>query len=182
MGFLEGRPLDYRRPGDMREAARILADIHSVPVPEGSRLMAPPDPLRDQFEECRRMFARYRGSSFEDPLVTRYVERFFERAERALALPVDPRDCAHIQNTEATADQFLVEDGEPGFMIDWEKPIVGEVAQDVAYFLAPTSTIWQDGPILTPAECERFVFDYWDAVDGRFPRAEASTRVSRRSR
>ena len=178
MEFLEGRPLDYRRPGDMHEAARILADIHNVPVPEGSRLMAPPDPLRDQFEECRRMFARYRGSSFEDPLVTRYVERFFERAERALALPVDPRDCAHIQNTEATADQFLVEDGEPGFMIDWEKPIVGEVAQDVAYFLAPTSTIWQDGPILTPAECEQFVSDYWNAIDGRFPRGGFDARFA----
>lgn len=97
---------------------------------------------------------------------------------RALALPVDPRDCAHIQNTEATADQFLVEDGEPGFMIDWEKPIVGEVAQDVAYFLAPTSTIWQDGPILTPAECERFVSDYWDAVDGRFPRGGFDARFA----
>ena len=133
MEFLEGRPLDYRRPGDMHEAARILSDIHSVPAPEGSRLMA---------------------------------------------LPVDPRDCAHIQSTEATADQFLVEDGEPGFMIDWEKPIVGEVAQDVAYFLAPTSTIWQDGPILTPAECERFVSDYWNAVDGRFPRGGFDARFA----
>lgn len=100
---------------------------------------------------------------------------------RALALPVDPRDCAHIQNTEATADQFLVEDGEPGFMIDWEKPIVGEVAQDVAYFLAPTSTIWQDGPILTPpnASGSSPITGMPSMGDSR---AEASTRVSRRSR
>lgn len=178
MEYLEGRPLDYRRPNDMLEAARILADIHSVPVPAGSGLMMPSDPLRDQYEECRRMFSRYRGSSFEDPLVTRYVERFFARAEQALTSSADPRDCCHIQNTEATADQFLIANDKPGRMVDWEKPLVGEVAQDIAYFLAPTSTIWQDGPILPSDACERFIAAYWNAVDGRFPRGAFDERFA----
>ena len=39
MEWLPGRALDYRT--DMDEAAGILADIHSVPVPEGCRLLRP---------------------------------------------------------------------------------------------------------------------------------------------
>lgn len=34
MEWLPGRTLDYKT--DMDEAAGILADIHSVPVPEGA--------------------------------------------------------------------------------------------------------------------------------------------------
>lgn len=47
-------------------------------------------------------------------------------------------------NTEAVSDHFLIPEDAPddGHMVDWEKPVVGEVAQDVAYFLAPTTTIW----------------------------------------
>ena len=177
MDLLEGRALRYDDPNDMREAARVLADVHSVRIPATSGLLAPADPLRDQFEECRRMFARYRGSAFEDAVVVRFVERFFERAERALEAPLDPADCAHVQNTETTSDQFLMNGaGRRGYLIDWEKPIVGEVAQDVAYFLAPTSTIWQDGPILSDEERSAFVRDYWEAVDGRFARGRFDER------
>lgn len=39
MEWLPGRTLDYKT--DMDEAAGILADIHSVPVPEGCRLIRP---------------------------------------------------------------------------------------------------------------------------------------------
>lgn len=202
MSFLPGRQLVYDRQADLSEAARVLADVHAVPAPEDSGLVTPADPLRDQFEECERMFARYRGTPFEEASVVRFVERFFECASEALATPLDPRDCCHIQNTETTADQFLLDDGAwnddgvrdesasrddgssrnvscgtaRGYLIDWEKPIVGEVAQDVAYFLAPTSTIWQDGPILADDVRDRFVDDYWRAVDGRFPRGRFEER------
>lgn len=177
--FLPGRPLDYANPADMQEAARVLADIHAVRPSASSCLNAPADPLRDQIEECRRMFARYRASAFEDPLVVRYVERFFERTCAALAAPPDSSECLHVQNTEATADQFLMNgDGARGYMIDWEKPLVGEVAQDVAYFLAPTSTIWQDGPLLSDSERSRFVDSYWDAVAGRFARGRFDERFA----
>ena len=177
--FLPGVQLDYENPDHMREAAAVLADIHSVTVPPDAGLFAPPDPLQDQFGECRRMFAAYRGSAFEEPAVTRYVERFFQRAEEALCSACLPEDCTHIQNTEATSDQFLMnEPGQQGYMVDWEKPIVGEVAQDVAYFLAPTSTIWQNGPILDDEQRARFVSDYWNAVAGRFPQGNFEERFA----
>lgn len=58
----------------------------------------------------------------------------------------------------------------PGSFVDWERPIVGEVAQDVAYFVAPTTTFW-DSEFLFPADAVgEFVESYWRAVDGRFDR------------
>lgn len=177
--FLPGAQLDYENPGHMREAAAVLADIHSVPIPADAGLIAPPDPLIDQFDECRRMFSTYCGSAFEDASVVRHVDRFFQRAEEALCSACSSEDCTHIQNTEATSDQFLMnEPGQRGYMVDWEKPIVGEVAQDVAYFLAPTSTIWQNGPILDDERRARFVADYWNAVDGRFPQGNFEERFA----
>lgn len=177
--FLPGVQLDYENPSHMREAASVLADIHSVPIPADAGLIAPVDPLKDQFAECRRMFETYRRSTLAEASVARYVERFFERAEEALATACVPEDCIHIQNTEATSDQFLMnEPGKKGYMVDWEKPIVGEVAQDVAYFLAPTSTIWQNGPILDDERRTRFVSDYWNAVDGRFAQGNFEERYA----
>lgn len=58
----------------------------------------------------------------------------------------------------------------PGSFVDWERPIVGEVAQDVAYFVAPTTTFW-DSEFLFPADAVgEFVESYWRAVDGRLDR------------
>lgn len=55
-------------------------------------------------------------------------------------------------------------------MVDWEKPILGEAAQDIAYFLSPTTTIWKVDFIFTDEQRDRFISDYWRAVDGRFAR------------
>ena len=64
----------------------------------------------------------------------------------------------------------------PGFFVDWERPVIGEVAQDVAYFTAPTTTFW-DSEYLFPAEgAAAFVDDYWRAVDGRFAQGNFDER------
>ena len=57
MEWLPGRTLDYKT--DMDEAAGILADIHSVPVPEGCRLIRPSWPAQAIYEECLDMVRHY---------------------------------------------------------------------------------------------------------------------------
>ncbi len=47
---------------------------------------------------------------------------------------------------------------------------MGEATRDVAYFLAPTTTIWDSEFIFTADARDAFVESYWDAVAGRFPR------------
>lgn len=175
MEFLEGRHLDFARPGDVEEAARILADIHSVVPGEGSGLIKPEDPLRTQVQTCHGFFERYCTSPYADSMVIDYVERFFDRFEDSFVTGVE-EESRHIQNTEAVPSHFLIADEGPGHMVDWEKPVIGEVAQDLAYFMSPTSTIWDTDYLFDPPARKRFLDEYWRAVDGRFRKGQFDER------
>ena len=169
--FHEGRYPVFKSADDMARVAAMLADVHAVPVGADCPLQRPGDPLRAQYEECAGYFATYRASALANPAVCKTIGNMLDLAERALDAPYDPADSAHVQNTEAVSDHFLLlGDGADDHMVDWEKPIVGEVAQDVAYFLSPTTTIWTSGEkhVFSPREREAFVDAYWSAVDNRF--------------
>ena len=188
ISFCEGDELDFDhvRPGDVRCAIQMMADVHAVPVADDCPLHRPADPLWGLYDECLERFNAYRSSAFEDARITRWAERFIAKAGEALETPFEPADCQHIVNTETLPSHFLIPGAsaaeaavagasgrfceKPGAFIDWERPIVGEVAQDVAYFASPTTTFW-DSEFLFPAdEVEGVVEDYWRAVDGRFDR------------
>lgn len=171
MEFCEGRHLEYTRPGDVNAAASILADIHSVRPHADSPLVRPADPLAEQLRECVGLFAVYRSWAQADVRVVKTVDRLLKRAQDTLNAVSNATDREHILNTEAVSDHFLIPgDGAGARMVDWEKPIIGEVAQDVAYFLSPTTTIWKIDFIFSDEERARFVDAYWQAVDDRFPR------------
>lgn len=177
--FRRGAWLDYGNAVAMEEAARVMADVHAVAPAGNCPIKRAKDPLRAYFDVCRTFYRNYLASPYADAMVTGYVDEFFAHAKRALKVPHDMRDDAHILNTEPLASQFLIpEDGGAGSLIDWEKPVLGEVAQDVAYFLSPTSTIWDTDYVLDAAERQKFVGDYWRAVDGRFPMGRFEERLA----
>lgn len=186
--FCEGDPLDFDhlRPGDLECAAQLMADLHAVRIDDVERcpLHRPADPLRGLFEECVARFKSYRSSGCEDARLTRWTERFITAAQSALDEPFEQNGRQHIVNTETLAAHFLIPRDsaaaaaadtpgwrdDPGFFVDWERPIVGEVAQDLAYFVAPTTTFWDSGFFFTADQAEAVIEDYWRAVDGRFSR------------
>lgn len=181
MDFYEGEWVDFRQPDQVAEAAHMLADVHAVDTQEGCPLLRPGDPLRKQLEKCKGFFENYCSSSFEEAHVSTAVRRMFRDAERALEEPFDAADATHALNTEAVAAHFLImPDGSPGHFVDWEMPIVGEVAQDVAYFLSPTTTIWDtdDSFIFSADERRDFVETYWSKVGGRFSPGRFEQRFS----
>jgi aminoglycoside phosphotransferase (APT) family kinase protein len=171
MDFYEGEWLDYGKPEQVERAAHMLADVHAVDTTDACPLLRPGNPLKKQLEKCAGFFKAYRSSAFEDPIVSKVVGQMFREAERAVEQPLDPADSVHALNTEAVASHFLIaSDDEPGHFVDWEMPLVGEAAQDVAYFLSPTTTIWdtEDRFIFSAAERDAFVEMYWRSVNGRF--------------
>lgn len=194
--FCAGEVLDFDnlRPGDLRCAAQIMADVHAVAVSsEESGLYQPEDPLRTLYEECVERFEIYRASAFEDGRITRWVERFIKVADPANLPPRPQVESAHIVNTETLPSHFIIpassakkaarnEIGhgrfceEPGYFVDWERPIIGEVAQDIAYFVAPTTTFWDSEFIFDSDQADSFIEDYWRAVDGRFERGSFDAR------
>ena len=195
ISFCEGDQLDFDhlRPGDLRCAAQIMADVHSVPTPPNCTVFRPKDPLKGLFEECLQRFAAYRASGFEEARITRWAESFIAAAEPMTHTTCPPSDCTHIVNTETLPSHFLIpatsaaeadanetESGcfceTPGSFVDWERPIIGEVAQDVAFFLSPTSTFWDCDYLFPIDQVDAFIADYWRAVDGRFERGSFDER------
>ncbi|NGM18161.1 phosphotransferase [Eggerthellaceae bacterium zg-893] len=177
--YLPGTWLDFADPAQVREAACVLADVHSVPVADDCGLLRPEDPLRDQLKTCETLFCAYAESPLCETRVARTVERFFARAEAAVAeAGRTDADATHILNTEAVPSHFLIDSTGRGSMVDWEKPVVGEAAQDVAYFLSPTTTIWDTDFIFDADGRARFIEDYWRSVDGRFSRDAFDARFS----
>lgn len=175
IGFCEGQELDFDslRPGDLERCIELMADIHTVDIPADCKLHHPSDSLSELFAECMQRYKIYRDSGFEEERITRWAERYIEAARRKVG-STKPHDPRHIVNTEALPSHFLIPHDptspEPGFFIDWERPIIGEVAQDIAYFTSPTGTFWDSEYLMPKQQTDELVERYWEAAAGRLDR------------
>ena len=194
--FCAGQQLDFDdlRPGDVRCALQMMADVHAVEMPAATTLFRPADPLREMFDECAQRFASYRASGFEDARITRWTERFMAATRAMLDAVAPPQDIGHLINTETLPSHFLIPADAaaraaaapaagtgrfcdaPGCVVDWERPVTGEVAQDVAYFVSPTTTFWDSSFLFPVCDVAGVIHEYWRAVDGRFPRTDFESR------
>lgn len=177
MEFLPGSSLDYRT--DLDYAAACLADIHSVKLDSPSGLLCPENPLKAILDECEEMVKTY----MESPLgrigtkvkIRRMLDAGWEMIQK---IPVE--DTYHCCiNTELNSTNFLI-NGEmgPDYLIDWEKPLYGDPAQDIGHFLAPTTTFWKTDVILTREEMDAFIDTYIRAVEGRFDTEGLRERIN----
>lgn len=174
MEWLPGGPLDYRR--DMDTAASILADIHCVPVPEHCPLIRPAAPARAIYNECLEMVQHYYDWQDADPVVTGLLKTLVaEIGTLPLEEPTDAPAC--IVNTELNSGNFLIDRGGTSHLVDWEKPLISEAAQDLGHFLSPSATFWKTDVILTPAEVKDFIRTYIAAVDGRMDCSSLARRL-----
>ena len=174
MEWLPGVALDYTR--DMDIAAKILADIHSVPVPADCRLLRPEAPALAIYEECLDMVQHYYDWEEADPEVTGLLRTLVAEIGR---LPLSEASDAPlcINNTELNSGNFLIDRSGHSHLIDWEKPLLSEPAQDLGHFLAPTTTFWKTDVILTPEEVKNFTENYIKAVAGRMDTSALSARL-----
>lgn len=180
IGFCDGKMLDFDdlASEDLACAAKIMANIHAVRVDDAARSMlyCPHDPLQQMYAEAKGRFDDYLRSGFEDRRITKWCNRLFKAARKAMEAAPSPTGERAIINTETLPSHFLIAQGcngehsshHPGYMIDWERPMIGEPAQDVAYFVSPTSTFW-DSDFLFPADdVDGFLDLYMDVAGGRY--------------
>lgn len=173
MEWLPGRALDYRT--DLDIAARILADIHCTPVPENCRLLRPGHPAKAIYDECLEMVQHYFDWKNADPAVCGLLRQLIDEIGK-LPLTADFDAPLCMVNTELNSGNFLI-DGENSHLVDWEKPLLSEPAQDLGHFLVPTTTFWKTDVILTPAEVKDFTQKYIAAVDGRMDCSSLAARL-----
>ena len=164
MEWLPGRPLDYGT--DLSTAAAILADIHSTPVPQPCRLLRPEAPAQAIYDECLEMVQHYWDWQDADPAVSRRLKQLIDEIGK-LPLAELSRAPRCMVNTELNSGNFLIQTEGPSHLVDWEKPLLSEPAQDLGHFLAPTTTFWKTDVILTPQQIRRFTADYLAAVGDR---------------
>ncbi len=167
MEFLEGHALDYHR--EMRYAAQCLADIHSVLVTDGDGLIMPENPLQAILDECSEMVEVYYRSPLGELRKKRTIEWMLDCGQRMLDKISGYDGYRCCINTELNSGNFLIngEDKE-NYLVDWEKPLYGDPAQDLGHFLAPTTTFWKTDVILGRREMKEFIQQYKEAVSGRF--------------
>ena len=173
MAWLPGRALQYET--DLPIAAQILADIHSTPVPTDCGLLRPDYPARAIYEECLQMVQHYLDWEEADPAVCDLLRQLIEEIGK-LPLTADSDAPICMVNTELNSGNFLI-DGENSHLVDWEKPLLSEPAQDLGHFLAPTTTFWKTDVILTPEQVKDFAADYVAAVGQRMDCSSLSKRL-----
>jgi len=174
MEFLPGRPLRYET--DMAVAAGILADIHSTPIPSDTKLIRPKAPARAIYEECLEMVQHYYDWDQADPEVCGLLRTLVEEiGNLPLSEPSDAPMC--MVNTELNSGNFLINEEGTSYLVDWEKPLISEPAQDLGHFLAPTTTFWKTDVILTPEQVKQFAEDYIAAVGSRMDCSSLGARL-----
>ncbi len=165
MARLPGRALRYET--DLCQAAEILADIHSLPVPADCPLLAPGCPAQSIYEECLAMAEQYLTWDRAEVRTARLLETLIQAVGR-LPLAENGGAVKCMVNTELNSGNFLINEGACSYLVDWEKPLVSEAAQDAAHFLAPTTTFWKTDVMLDQEAAGYFLECYERAVDGRF--------------
>ena len=173
MEWLPGRALDYKK--ELPIAAEILADIHSVPVPENTKLINPGCPLQSIYDECLEMASHYLTWENADKKVCRYIDELIAEIGK-LPLKSVSQTPLCIVNTELNSANFLINPDGISYLIDWEKPLLSEPAQDLGHMLVPTTTFWKTDVILSPKEVKDTVSHYIKSVKGRIDISDLKER------
>jgi len=163
MEYLPGRPLDYRT--DLARAAQTLARVHSLEFKDEDVefLVKEPGPFTGIYNEACRLSERYfacpQANSQTALRLEHYLSKAEERKQEEKYLLKEP--WLRVINTEVNSHNFIVNDqAESCFLIDWEKPIYGEPAQDLSHFLIETTTFWKGDYVLSQEEEALFLKAY----------------------
>lgn len=165
MEYLPGHAMNYET--EPFRGAGCLADIHSIKLPEDHSLLSPENPLQAILEECEKMFGVYVESDLADEEKKRKIRKLLDQGWKKVdGLGEIPYFCCI--NTELNSTNFLINEDGRDYLIDWEKPLYGDPAQDLGHYLAPTTTFWKTDVILEKEQMNRFIHEYIRRVDGRF--------------
>lgn len=175
MEFLPGKVLDYKT--DMKKAAACFADIHSVKIPENSKLIMPENLTGAILDECSRMLEVYISSDVADSKKKDLISEIFKKGKEKLSGIKSMPFYRCCINTELNSTNFLINENGKDYLIDWEKPLYGDPAQDLGHFLAPTTTFWKTDIILDSYEVEEFIKYYTALVGNRFNTGDIRERV-----
>lgn len=157
MNFLDGHPLDYKT--DLNKAAEIFAKIHRLDVqPFEGILIEESDLCRARVDEGASWLKNFWTSNKPNLETKKWIDRLYaycdQHAEKMDSyFKSDPWRA--VNNTEVNSHNFII-GSEKSYLIDWEKPVISDPVQDITQFLAPTTTLWKAGYLLSEDEIKAF--------------------------
>ena len=151
--YLIGRDLNYHT--DLEIAAYLLSQIHSVDV-TGKDFIKADNPFEMMFEEFTQMFSHYQNWDKKSQSTEKKISDMLKYIKNLGLDSILENPC--LINTELNNKNFII--GEKSYIIDWEKPIIGEREQDLAHFLAPTTTFWKTDVIFDMDTMYDFLDEY----------------------
>jgi hypothetical protein len=105
------------------------------------------------------MAKRYLGWTKRDEVAANKIFYFLKRAIE-MGLEEEPFSASLI-NTELNSENFIIsQEKEHSRILGWQNAMIGEKEQDLARFLAPTTTYLKTDVILSDEEMEDFLKEY----------------------
>lgn len=151
--YLIGRELNYHT--DLKIAAYLLSKIHSLDV-TGKDFIKADSPFEMMFEEFTQMFSHYQNWDKKNQSTEKKISDMLKYIKNLGLDSTLENPC--LINTELNNKNFII--GDRSYIIDWEKPIIGEREQDLAHFLAPTTTFWKTDVIFDNETMDNFIEEY----------------------
>lgn len=151
--YLIGRDLDYHT--DLKIAAYLLSQIHSLDV-TGQDFIKAGSPFNMMFDEFTQMFSHYQKWDKKNNATEEKISNMLKYIKNLGLDSTLENPC--LINTELNNKNFII--GDKSYVIDWEKPIIGESEQDLAHFLAPTTTFWKTDVIFDMDTMYDFLDEY----------------------
>ena len=161
--YLPGRPLDYAT--DLEAAARCMATIHQLPVPDDHGLQMHEHPGPSILRESREWAAAYLEwpeASSQSRMALQHAFEIVERDSQEAEAIFDRPDLV-IVNYDLNTHNFIVDPSDQSVsLVDWEKARIAPAVQDLAHFLLPTTTLWRTDTacLLTPQQETMFLDTY----------------------
>ncbi|WP_028307738.1 aminoglycoside phosphotransferase family protein [Desulfitibacter alkalitolerans] len=167
MEFLPGEPLDYRY--DLDKAAGTFAVIHGLEFSEldTNFLVKEPGPFTGIYNEASRLLDIYFRCTKASIETAELLEKIILQAEKRKSQEkmLLANSWLRVINTEVNSHNFIVnKEKETCHLIDWEKPILGEPAQDLSHFVIATTTLWKRDYVLSVEEENYFIKTYLDKL------------------
>ncbi len=167
MEYLPGKPLDYKT--DLYNASQTFANIHGLEFAKDDTdfLVKEPGPFTGIYNEATSLLSRYFTCSKANIETSRLLEKVIKEAETRKSQEKEllANPWLRIINTEVNSHNFIVNtEKDTCHLIDWEKPILGEPAQDLSHFVISTTTMWKRNYILTREEENFFVDVYLEKL------------------
>lgn len=161
----------------VRRVAKAMAQLHSIPIPEKSGLIARANPLREQYDAAQRDLERYSTRHSINPEILRIGAELLRRVQSVLPTVEHlfrPTSIIHTDPNPAN----IIDNGNQVYFIDWEQGRIDDPSYDVGAFFSDVLNRWASPRILTHDEKNSFLETYTTEMGNDSIRDKIALRVA----